>query len=115
MPDNSERTATGAKIAPEGHRAIPFNRSSLPGRELEYIFKLVSGGQIAGGQVFMNKYHALLEQVLQVPKALPATSCTHVLETAVMNIRSQLGARFAAAECVWPWCPSQFAAGEHRS
>jgi dTDP-4-amino-4,6-dideoxygalactose transaminase len=138
---------------------IPFNRSSLRGRELECIFQTINIGQIAGDQTFSKKCHALLEQVLGVPKVLVTTSCTHALEMAallldvqpgdgviapslafvstanafalrgariafgsfsmhnpaIMNICSQLGARFAAAECVWLWCPSKLAAGEHRS
>jgi dTDP-4-amino-4,6-dideoxygalactose transaminase len=61
---------------------IPFNRSSLVGRELEYIFTSVSIGQIAGDQAFSRKCHALLEQTLGVPKALVTTSCTHALELA---------------------------------
>lgn len=43
---------------------IPFNRSSLRGRELEYIFQTITIGQIAGDQTFSKKCHALLEQVL---------------------------------------------------
>jgi hypothetical protein len=31
---------------------IPFNRSSLLGRELEYIFQTISIGQIAGDQTY---------------------------------------------------------------
>lgn len=63
---------------------IPFNRSSLQGRELEYIFQTISAGQIAGDQTFSKKCHALLEGVLGVPKALVTTSCTHALEMAAI-------------------------------
>lgn len=62
--------------------SIPFNRSSLVGRELEYIFSAMTVGQIAGDQTFTKKCHALLENLLQVPKALITTSCTHALEMA---------------------------------
>ena len=68
-----------------------FNRSSLLGRELEYIFKAVSGGQIAGDQAFSKKCHALLEQVLQVPKALLTTSCTHALEMTALLLEVRPG------------------------
>ena len=60
--------------------AIPFNRSSLRGRELEYIFQTITVGQIAGDQTFSRKCHALLERELGVKKALVTTSCTHSLE-----------------------------------
>jgi dTDP-4-amino-4,6-dideoxygalactose transaminase len=58
------------------NRKIPFNRSSLLGRELEYIFQAMSIGQIAGDQTFSKKCQALLEQTLGIPKALVTTSCT---------------------------------------
>ena len=43
---------------------IPFNRSSLQGRELEFIFQTISNGQIAGDQTFSKKCHGLLEEVV---------------------------------------------------
>jgi len=63
---------------------IPFNRSSLQGRELEYIFQTISDGQIAGDQAFSKKCHAMLEEVLGVHRAFVTTSCTHALEMAAM-------------------------------
>lgn len=63
---------------------IPFNRSSLLGKELEYITQALSIGQIAGDQTFSKKCQLLLEQTLQVPKALVTTSCTHALEMAAL-------------------------------
>jgi len=59
---------------------IPFNRSSLRGRELEYIFQTITIGQIAGDQTFSRKCQGLLEQTLGVRKAIVTTSCTHALE-----------------------------------
>jgi dTDP-4-amino-4,6-dideoxygalactose transaminase len=70
---------------------IPFNRSSLVGRELEYIFQAVTIGQIAGDQTFTKKCHALLEQLLGVPRALLTTSCTHALEMAALLLDIQPG------------------------
>jgi len=71
--------------------SIPFNRSSLQGRELEYIFQTISAGQIAGDQTFSKKCHALLEGVLGVPKALVTSSCTHALEMAAILLDIQPG------------------------
>jgi hypothetical protein len=34
---------------------LPFNKSSLQGRELEFIFQTISNGQIAGGLKKMLK------------------------------------------------------------
>lgn len=60
--------------------AIPFNRSSLLGHELEYISQAMSIGQIAGDQTYSKKCQAFLERVLGVSKAMVTTSCTHALE-----------------------------------
>jgi dTDP-4-amino-4,6-dideoxygalactose transaminase len=64
--------------------SIPFNSSALQGRELEYIFRTMTIGQIAGDQIFSKKCHSLLEGVLGVKKALVTTSCTHALEMAAL-------------------------------
>jgi len=63
---------------------IPFNRSSLVGRELEYISQAMTVGQIAGDQTFTKKCHQFLQQQLGVPRTLLTTSCTHALEMAAM-------------------------------
>jgi dTDP-4-amino-4,6-dideoxygalactose transaminase len=70
---------------------IPFNRSSLRGRELEYIFQTITIGQIAGHQTFSKKCHALLEQALGVQRALVTTSCTLALEMAALLLDLQPG------------------------
>jgi dTDP-4-amino-4,6-dideoxygalactose transaminase len=70
---------------------IPFNRSSLLGRELEYIFQTMTVGQIAGDRTFSKKCHALLEQTLGVHKALVTTSCTHALEISSLLLDIQAG------------------------
>jgi len=74
-----------------GSIEIPFNRSSLLGRELEYIFQTMSIGQIAGDQTYSKKCHALLERTLGVPKALVTTSCTHALEMSALLLDIQAG------------------------
>ena len=70
---------------------IPFNRSSLQGRELEFIFQTISNGQIAGDQIFSKKCHSLLEGVSGAMKALVTTSCTHALEMAAILLNIQPG------------------------
>jgi dTDP-4-amino-4,6-dideoxygalactose transaminase len=74
-------------LAPE----IPFNRSSLVGRELEYIFQTMSVGQIAGDRTYSKKCHGLLERTLGVKKALLTTSCTHALEICALLLDIQPG------------------------
>ena len=63
---------------------LPFNKSSLQGRELEFIFQTISNGQIAGDQTFSKKCHGLLEEVVGGRRALVTTSCTHALEMAAI-------------------------------
>ena len=75
----------------QSEHQLPFNRSSLVGRELEYIFTTMSVGQIAGDQIFSRKCHALLEEILGIPKALLTTSCTHALEMCAMLLDVQPG------------------------
>lgn len=70
---------------------LPFNKSSLQGRELEFIFQTITHGQIAGDQMFSKKCHALLREVLEVRSALVTTSCTHALEMAAMLLNIQPG------------------------
>jgi dTDP-4-amino-4,6-dideoxygalactose transaminase len=64
--------------------AIPFNRSSLQGQEIDHMRESVSIGQIAGDQSYSRKCQALLEEVLGAPKVLLTTSCTHALELAAL-------------------------------
>lgn len=71
--------------------AIPFNRSSLMGRELEYIFQAITHGQIAGDQAFSKKCQGLLERELGVKRSLITTSCTHALEMAALLLDIQPG------------------------
>jgi dTDP-4-amino-4,6-dideoxygalactose transaminase len=71
--------------------SIPFNHSSVMGRELDYVTEALRGGQIAGDQVFTQRCQRLLEEALQVPKALLTTSCTHALELAALLLDLQPG------------------------
>jgi len=70
---------------------IPFNRSTLVGRELEYIAQAMRIGQIAGDQAFTKRCHELLERTLGVPRALLTTSCTHALEMSALLLDIQPG------------------------
>ncbi|QYM79772.1 dTDP-4-amino-4,6-dideoxygalactose transaminase [Horticoccus luteus] len=70
---------------------VPFNRSSLQGRELEFIFQSISSGQIAGDQTFSRRCQQLLEGTLGIPRALVTTSCTHALEMSALLLDFQPG------------------------
>lgn len=64
--------------------AIPFNRASIAGREMEYMRQALEAGHISGDGAFTKRCHALLERELGVGKALLTTSCTHALEMAAL-------------------------------
>jgi dTDP-4-amino-4,6-dideoxygalactose transaminase len=70
---------------------IPFNRSSLAGKEQEYIAHAMSIGQIAGDQLYTKKCHAFLEQRVGTRKALLTTSCTHALEMSALLLNIEPG------------------------
>lgn len=63
---------------------IPFNRPSMVGNELAYIRETVLAGQISGDGLYSKKCHALLEELLGVPKVMLTTSCTHALEMSAL-------------------------------
>jgi dTDP-4-amino-4,6-dideoxygalactose transaminase len=70
---------------------ISFNRSSLQGRELDYIHETINVGQVAGDQMFSHKCQELLQEALGVRKALVTTSCTHALEMAAILLNLKEG------------------------
>jgi len=72
----------------EGY-AIPFNRSSTLGKELQYIAETLSRGQIAGDQTFTRRCQALLERLVGVRRVLLTTSCTHALEMSALLLDLQ--------------------------
>ena len=78
-------------ISMEQPYQIPFNQSSLQGRELEYIFRTMTIGQIAGDQTYSRKCHAFLEKTLGVSRAMVTTSCTHALELCALLLDIQPG------------------------
>ena len=70
--------------------SVPFNKSSQQGRELDYIHRATSNGQVAGDQSFSKKCQYLLEDVTKTKKALITTSCTHALEMAAILLNIKL-------------------------
>jgi dTDP-4-amino-4,6-dideoxygalactose transaminase len=64
--------------------SIPFNRSSIVGREYEYIKEAMAIGQIAGDRAFGRKCEALLNEEFRAPRVFLTTSCTHSLEMSAL-------------------------------
>ena len=70
---------------------IPFNKPTIVGKELFYISQAIHNGYSAGDAGFTKKCHALLESILNVPKVLLTTSCTHALEMSARLLDLQHG------------------------
>ncbi|NEO19727.1 dTDP-4-amino-4,6-dideoxygalactose transaminase [Moorena sp. SIO4A5] len=70
---------------------IPFNRPVTVGTEFEYIQQTIKNMDLSGDGAITKKCHALLEQILSVPKVLLTTSCTHALEMAALLLNIQPG------------------------
>lgn len=83
-------TALNPSAAPQPS-SIPFNRSSLQGREIDYILSAINAGQIAGNQDYSRRCEQLLTEILGAPRTLITTSCTHALEMAALLIDIEPG------------------------
>ena len=70
---------------------IPFNKPTIVGKEFFYISQAIHNGYSAGDAGFTQKCHALLESILNVPKVLLTTSCTHALEMSARLLDIQHG------------------------
>ena len=70
---------------------IPFNKPHLVGAELSYIAEAVQTKHLSGDGRYTQSCHRWFEQMLDVPKALLTTSCTHALEMAALLVDIQPG------------------------
>jgi len=70
---------------------IPFNKPAMLGSELDYIADAVRSGKISGDATYSKKCHALLEDLLGVPKVLLTPSCTHALEMSALLLNLEPG------------------------
>jgi dTDP-4-amino-4,6-dideoxygalactose transaminase len=70
---------------------IPFNRTYLTGKEIEYISKVVLSGDIKGDGPYTKKCQQWVEQTLDVKKVLLTNSCTAALEMAALLCQIEPG------------------------
>jgi dTDP-4-amino-4,6-dideoxygalactose transaminase len=70
---------------------IPFNKPFIAQDEFRYMAEAIEHGHISGDGIFTNRCSELLEEQLQVRKALLTTSCTHALEMAAILLDIQPG------------------------
>src|SRR5216684_3478292 len=70
---------------------IPFNKAGLTGNEWKYVSEAIANGHISGDGLFTKKCHKLLETLLEAPKVLLTSSCTHALEMAALLLNIEPG------------------------
>ncbi len=77
--------------APKAVEAIPFNRPSLEGRELEYVAQAITGGHLASGGPYSARATNMLREATQAADVLLTTSCTDALEMSALLLDLQPG------------------------
>jgi len=70
---------------------VPFNRPFIVGNELNYVSEAVTRGNIAADGYFTRQCAEVLQQALDVRRALLVRSCTAALEMAAMLCELQAG------------------------
>jgi dTDP-4-amino-4,6-dideoxygalactose transaminase len=88
---------------------IPFNRVTLAGDELRHIADAITQGHIGGDGAFTRRAQDLLQDLLDVPKVLLTTSCTHALEMAALLLHIQPGDEVIVPSFTFVSTPAAFA------
>src|SRR5262245_6111620 len=70
---------------------IPFARTAVMGRELEYVAQAAKEQYLAGDGAFTKRCRAWLEKRLGASAALLTPSCTHALEMAALLLEIKPG------------------------
>lgn len=70
---------------------IPFTRTAVVGRELDYVTEAIQGRHLAGDGQFTRRCRDLLEQRFKTPAVLLTSSCTHALEMAALLLEIRPG------------------------
>jgi len=76
--------ATEVNDAPRSAARVPFNHPCFGGKEQQFIAEAMENSHVSGDGRFTAKCHAIIEELVGVPKALLTTSCTHALEMAAL-------------------------------
>jgi dTDP-4-amino-4,6-dideoxygalactose transaminase len=92
----------------KGQVSIPFNRPSFEGNEQTYIARAIANGHISGDGQFTKLCHTLLERILNVPRVLLTTSCTHALEMAALLLEPQRGDEVIVPSFTFVSCVNAF-------
>ncbi len=63
---------------------IPFNRPTVSDQGRAYLFESIASGHLSGDGMFTRRCHALLQELLGVPRVLLTSSCTGALEMSAL-------------------------------
>jgi dTDP-4-amino-4,6-dideoxygalactose transaminase len=70
---------------------IPFNKPSFTGNEVMYMAHAIQKAHLSGDGSFTHSCQQILQDLLQIPKVLLTTSCTHALEMTALLLDIQPG------------------------
>lgn len=70
---------------------IPFNKSSVIGKEIDFVLDAIAEGHISGDGSFTKRAERQLQEALGVERVLLTTSCTHALEMSAMLLELKSG------------------------
>ncbi len=87
---------------------IPFNRPFATGREIDYIRAAIATPKFSGDGSQTSHCHTLLQQSLEVQKALLTTSCTHALEMAALLLEIAAGDEIILPSFTFPSTANAF-------
>jgi dTDP-4-amino-4,6-dideoxygalactose transaminase len=85
--EHSGTEGSGRKLQPHPDLPrVPFNRTTVEGRELEYVELSITGGHPGSGGAFSARAAALLAELTGAEEVLLTTSCTAALELSAMML-----------------------------
>ncbi|MBI1318000.1 MAG: dTDP-4-amino-4,6-dideoxygalactose transaminase [Candidatus Hydrogenedens sp.] len=88
---------------------IPLNRVVPLGREMDYVRQAVESGFVMGGGPFTERCEKLLQDCLDVPRALLTTSCTDALEMMALLLNLEPGDEVIVPSFTFPSTANAFA------
>jgi dTDP-4-amino-4,6-dideoxygalactose transaminase len=87
---------------------IPFNRTYLAGREVEYVREAMASGPLSGDGPFTKRATQLLMELIGAPAALLTTSCTHALDMSALLLNLEPGDEVIMPSFTFVSCPNAF-------
>jgi dTDP-4-amino-4,6-dideoxygalactose transaminase len=84
-------SAQGVQLITSENLVVPFNKTSLLGKELAYVQEAIQGLHISGDGRFTKLCNQFIEQHVDVKSCMLTTSCTDALEMSALLLDIQPG------------------------